>query len=288
VSDEDRRQQAAGGRIPEQAGGAPLVSATAQGSARGNRQFAAPAQPLVVLRSLCFLLFQVLVTPPYAVAVLLAFALPRLARFRLITGWCRMVIGAARVICGIRYRFEGEQNLGEGPYVVLAKHSSSWETFALAYLLAPSAYVAKRELLWIPFFGWGFALASPIIIDRKKGAEAMQQIADQARARLAQGFWVTVFPEGTRVPAGKQIRYKTGGVRLASMLGAAILPVAHNAGYLWAKNRLAKYPGTITVSIGAPIVPAGRDLTQVAREVESWIEAEVARLGDPRERAGCA
>ena len=169
-----------------------------------------------------------------------------------------------------------------GPYVVLAKHSSTWETLALSYMFAPMCYVAKRELLWLPFFGWGFALASPITIDRSRGNEAMQQIAAQGRERFAQGFWILFFPEGTRIPAGQRGRYKSGGTRLAQMLGAPMLPIAHNAGYLWAKRRLVKYPGTITVSIGKPIASAGREPSELMREAEAWIESEVARLGDPR------
>lgn len=237
---------------------------------------------MIYLRSLLFLLIELVVTPPYALAIVLCFPLPRVTRFRFITGWCRCMIAAARMVCGIRYRVEGWENLGPGPYVVLAKHSSTWETLALSYLFAPMCYVAKRELLWIPFFGWGFAAASPITINRSRGNEAMQQVAAQGRKRFAQGFWIIFFPEGTRIPAGQRGHYKTGGTRLAQMLEAPVLPIAHNAGYLWAKRRLAKYPGTITVSIGKPITSKGRDAIDLMREVEEWIEAEVARLGDPR------
>jgi 1-acyl-sn-glycerol-3-phosphate acyltransferase len=237
---------------------------------------------MIYLRSLVFLLFELVVTPLYVVAVLLASPLPRIPRFHFITGWCRLVVGAARWICGIRYRVIGIENVGAGPYVVVAKHSSTWETLALSYLLAPMAYVAKRELLWLPFFGWGFALASPITIDRSKGAESMQLVAEQGRARLAQGFWIMMFPEGTRIRAGQRGKYKTGGTRLASMLNISVLPIAHNAGYLWAKRRLAIYPGTITVSIGRPLAPAGRDPIDLMHEIETWIEAEVERIGDPR------
>jgi 1-acyl-sn-glycerol-3-phosphate acyltransferase len=237
---------------------------------------------MIYLRSLLFLLFKLLVTPPYAIACVLMFPLPRVPRFHFITGWCRLVISAAQVLCGIRYRVVGRENMGAGPYVILAKHSSTWETLALSYLFAPMCYVAKRELLWIPFFGWGFALASPITIDRTRGTQAMQQIAEQGRARFAQGFWILFFPEGTRIPAGQRGRYKTGGTRLAQMLRTPVLPIAHNAGYLWAKKRWVRYPGTITVSIGKPVDVEGRDPNDVMLEVETWIEAEVARLGDPR------
>jgi 1-acyl-sn-glycerol-3-phosphate acyltransferase len=163
----------------------------------------------------------------------------------------------------------------------MSKHSSTWETLALNLYFPPLAFVAKKELLSIPFFGWGFALASPITIDRSAGRDAMAQIAEQGRERFAQGFWICIYPEGTRIRAGTRARYKTGGARLALALDTPMLPVAHNAGYLWPKGILGKRPGTITLSIGAPIAPAGRDAATLTREVEEWIEAEVARIGVP-------
>jgi len=136
-------------------------------------------------------------------------------------------------------------------------------------------------LLSIPFFGWAFMLASPITIDRKAGVDAMQQIVAQGRQRLAQGFWIVFYPEGTRIRAGTHAHYKTGGARLALSLGIPIVPVAHNAGYLWPKGVLGKRPGTVTVSIGPPIAIDGKDMQRLTNEVESWIENEVARLGNP-------
>ena len=146
----------------------------------------------------------------------------------------------------------------------------------------PLAFVAKKELLKIPFFGWGFALSSPITIDRKAGRDAMDQIVEQGRARFSQGFWIVIYPEGTRIRAGTRARYKTGGARLARDLGVPMLPVAHNAGWLWPKGFLGKKPGTITMSIGKPIATAGMTLSALNDAVEAWIEDEVARLGVPR------
>jgi 1-acyl-sn-glycerol-3-phosphate acyltransferase len=235
------------------------------------------------LRSRLFALFQVLVTPIYAILVLVAFWVPPLPRFRFITGYCCICLLAARWICGIRHRVIGHENIpGPGsPHIVMSKHSSTWETFALNFLFPPLAFVAKKELLSIPFFGWAFTLASPITIDRKAGQDAMTQIISQGRERLAQGFWIVVYPEGTRIPAGRRVRYKTGGARLALELDVPIVPVAHNAGYLWPKGVLGKRPGVITVSIGPPISPKGKDMQQLMTEVETWIENEVARLGNP-------
>jgi 1-acyl-sn-glycerol-3-phosphate acyltransferase len=141
--------------------------------------------------------------------------------------------------------------------------------------------VAKKELLSIPFFGWGFALSSPITIDRKAGQDAMQQIVEQGRERFRQGFWIVVYPEGTRIRAGTRARYKTGGARLAVALPAPVLPVAHNAGYLWPKGLFGKRPGTLTLSIGPSMSPEGKDAARLTQEIEAWIEDEVARLGAP-------
>jgi 1-acyl-sn-glycerol-3-phosphate acyltransferase len=233
------------------------------------------------LRSLAFLLFQSVVTPVYAVVMLATFWLPRVPMYRIAASWCRVNLWGARRICGIRYRALGIENIPKTPHIVMSKHSSTWETMALTLFFPPLAYVAKKELLSIPFFGWGFALASPITIDRKAGIDAMQQIATQGRERFRQGFWIVVYPEGTRIRAGTRARYKTGGARLATELGVPILPVAHNAGYLWPKGVLGKKPGTITISIGKPIPPGGKDVPALMQEVETWIETEVARLGRP-------
>jgi 1-acyl-sn-glycerol-3-phosphate acyltransferase len=241
------------------------------------------------LRSLLFALVEIVVTPVYATLVLLAFWVPPLPRFRFITGWCGAILLAARWICGIRHRLIGAKNIPprSEPHIVMSKHSSTWETLALNFIFPPLAFVAKKELLSIPFFGWAFTLASPITIDRKAGKGAMEQIVEQGRERIRQGFWIVVYPEGTRIRPGRRAHYKTGGARLAIELGLPIVPVAHNAGYLWPKGIRGKRPGTVTVSIGAPIRPDGKDMQRLTSEVETWIEAEVARLGNPLE-AGAA
>jgi 1-acyl-sn-glycerol-3-phosphate acyltransferase len=235
------------------------------------------------LRSFAFTLFQSVVTPIYAILVLLSFWLPPVPRFRFITGWCCIMLIAARWICGIRHRVIGGENIPppSEPHVVMSKHSSTWETLALNFLFPPLAFVAKKELLSIPFFGWAFTLASPITIDRKAGKDAMEQIVKQGRERIRQGFWIVVYPEGTRIRAGTRAHYKTGGARLAIALGLPVVPVAHNAGYLWPKGMRGKRPGTLTVSIGPPIPSAGKDMQSLTSEVEAWIENEVARLGNP-------
>jgi len=235
------------------------------------------------LRSILFTLYQLVVTPIWATMVLLLFWLPPVPRFKFIMGWCWLNLFGSRWICGIRERVVGRENIPatDQPHIIMSKHSSTWETLALNFLFPPLAFVAKKELLSIPFFGWAFALASPITIDRKSGQDAMAQIVTQGRERVTHGFWIVVYPEGTRIRAGTRAHYRTGGARLAIALGLPIVPVAHNAGYLWPKGSLGKRPGTVTVSIGAPIRTDGKDMQQLMNEVESWIENEVARLGNP-------
>ena len=236
---------------------------------------------MATLRQILFLAWQALVTPFYAVVMLATFWLPPVPRYKMAASWCRMVLRGARMFCGVRWRVEGLESLPRTPHVVMAKHSSTWETLALNLYLPPLAFVAKKELLKIPFFGWGFALASPITIDRSRGGDAMAQIAEQGRERFAQGFWIVIYPEGTRIRAGTRAKYKTGGARLALALDVPVLPVAHNAGWLWPKGRFGKRPGEITMVFGAPIASRGKDPAMLTAEVEAWIEGEVARLGVP-------
>ena len=234
------------------------------------------------LRSLLFAIFQLVLTPPYAVLCCALFFLSARQRFWVIKQWCSVNVWAARMLCGIRYVVIGRENIPSTSHLILSKHSSTFETLALNNIFFPISFVAKRELLWLPFFGWAFALASPITINRSAGSQALQQMVEQGRDRLTKGFWIVIFPEGTRIKAGTRAKYKTGGARLAIGMDRPILPVAHNAGYLWPKGVWGKTAGTITISIGAPIAPTGREPMELTADVERWIEAEVARLGDPR------
>ena len=232
----------------------------------------------MILRSTLFALALCIVTPPYAVFALLTAPLPRMTRYRLISGWSRLVIRLARWILGIEWRVEGRENLPSRPAVILSKHQSAWETMAFQLIFPPQVLVLKRELLWIPFFGWGLALMSPIAINRSRGMRALRTIARRGRERLAQGFWVVVFPEGTRVPPGAQREYHPGGAWLASASGAPVVPVAHNAGLLWPRNAFLKRPGTVTVRIGPPIEPADRDPQTVNELARTWIEEQQRTL----------
>lgn len=232
----------------------------------------------VFLRSCLFLLFKVVITPVFAVIALLTFPLSRLARYRIITTWTRLVVGAATVICGIRYRVIGAENIPREPCVILCKHQSAWETMAFQIIFPPQVWVMKRELLWIPFFGWGLAMLSPIAINRSSGSKALRQMAEQGRERLGAGFYIVIFPEGTRIAPGTRGVYHPGGAWLTVKAGALALPVAHNAGECWRKNAFIKRPGLITVSIGRPISSQGLSAAELNQRVENWIESEMPKL----------
>jgi len=233
---------------------------------------------MTVLRSALFALALVLVTPPYAIVALASFPLPRLARYRLISAWSRLVLWLAWVLCGIRWRVEGRKHLPDEPAVILSQHQSAWETLAFQEIFPPQVMVLKRELLWIPFFGWGLALMSPIAIDRARGVAAMRELARKGRERLAQGFWVVIYPEGTRVPPGQKRAYQQGGAWLAVNCGVPVVPVAHNAGKLWPRNAFLKRAGTVTVRIGPLIGTDGRQPKEVMARVKDWIEAQQETL----------
>jgi len=235
----------------------------------------------VVLRSCLFAAFQILLTLPFTFIALLTFPLRPVTRYRVISLWARLVVLAAGAICGIRYRVIGAERIPREPCVVLSKHQSAWETVAFQVIFPPQVYVIKRELLWIPFFGWGLAMVSPIAIDRSAGMRALKQMLAQGKDRLARGFWIIVFPEGTRTAPGTRRPYQTGGAAIAVHAGAPVLPVAHNSGSCWRRKAFLKYPGTITVSIGNPIDSRGVKADALTHRVEDWIEAEISRLGRP-------
>ena len=229
---------------------------------------------MTLARSIVFAGALLVITPPYALLALATSLLPRMARYRVISGWSRLVVFLAKVVLGIQWHVEGRENLPDRPAVILAKHQSAWETMAFQLIFPPQVHVLKRELLWIPFFGWGLALMSPIAIDRKKGVAALRAIAKKGAERLAQGFWVVVFPEGTRVAPGERRAYQLGGAWLAAASGAPVVPVAHNAGLVWPRNAFVKRPGTVTVRIGPPIDPADRDAKTINHLAEAWIEEQ--------------
>ncbi|MCW5575521.1 MAG: 1-acyl-sn-glycerol-3-phosphate acyltransferase [Burkholderiales bacterium] len=233
---------------------------------------------MTALRSTVFAATLILITPVFAAIALLTFPLPPLTRYRIITAWTRCIVWSARAVCGIRYRVIGAGNIPREPCIILSKHQSAWETLAFQLIFPPQVWVLKKELLRVPFFGWGLAMLSPIAIDRSLRREALQQLIEQGRQRLDAGFSIVIFPEGTRIPPGSRGKYRPGGARLAVQTGTPVLPVAHNAGRCWGRNAFLKHPGLITVSIGPLMHPEGSDAETLSARVEQWIEDEMPQL----------
>jgi 1-acyl-sn-glycerol-3-phosphate acyltransferase len=239
------------------------------------------------LRSTLFFLWMAVTVVPWALAVLVISIFIRGSTlYWACAGWLSVAIWGAKVICGVKYRVQGMEHLptaadGKAAVLLAPKHQSTWETFAFPAIMPhPLCYVFKRELLWIPFFGWAMARLDMIHIDRSRQSEAWNKVAEQGRQHMAQGNWVIMFPEGTRIPRGEAGTYKTGASRLAITTGTPIVPVAVTSARCWPRKSFLLRPGTIDVSIGQPIPVAGRRADELMREVELWIEAEMRRL-DP-------
>jgi 1-acyl-sn-glycerol-3-phosphate acyltransferase len=234
---------------------------------------------MVFLRSLIYWLLQALITPVYVLLGVAIIPLSPMQRYAYISKWAHIMLWLLRVVCGVRMEVRGRENIPTEPCLILCKHQSAWETMALQLVFPPQVWVLKRELLKIPFFGWGLAMTSPIAINRGETREAMKTLLREGKDRLAKGFCVVIFPEGTRVPYGQRGKYKVGGALLGVSCGAPVVPVAHNAGKLWGRNAFLKYPGLITMSIGQPIRPGkGMKADELNRQVEEWIEAEIPKL----------
>ena len=227
---------------------------------------------LTFLRSLLFSAGMLVTVIAYGALVPLVAVLPFERRYAFTRHWARLNLRWLELTCGVRYRVIGRENLPDHPVVVLSKHQSTWETLVFQELFPPLVWVMKRELLWLPFFGWGLAMGRPIAIDRGAGRRAMEQMLSQGKQRLDDGLWVVIFPEGTRMRPGERGRYRPGGAMLAVHAGVPVLPVAHNAGELWGKRQFLKHAGTITVAIGEPISASGRDASDVLKNAQEWIE----------------
>ena len=237
------------------------------------------------LRSVVHLLWMAVTVVPWALAVLVASLFVRSERvYWMCAGWLRVAVRGGELILGIRNRVTGFENLPLGtrdPAVLLVKHQSTWETFVMPTLMPhPLAYVFKRELLYVPFFGWAMARMDMIHIDRSQGMRAFAKVVAQGRRLLQQGTWVIMFPEGTRVERGQRGVYKSGGTRLAIACGAPVIPIAVTSARCWPRKAFIKRPGVVDISIGKPIPTQGRQADELMAEVEDWIESEMRRL-DP-------
>ena len=246
---------------------------------------------MAMLRSTLHMAVMFVTVIPYTLLILLArlFGAKGDARYAIAQKWLTLSIDAARVIMGIRYQVQGQDNLPVGktsPAILLVKHQSTYETFLMPAIMPhPLAYVFKKELLYVPFFGWSIGSLDMIHIDRSQRAKAFAKVVEQGKALLDRGVWVIMFPEGTRIPRGERGSYKSGGTRLAIATGAPVIPVAVTSAKCWPRKAFIKSPGVVDVSIGKPIPSEGRDADELMREVEAWIEAEMHRL-DPEAYAG--
>ena len=239
------------------------------------------SKPLLYLRGAIFLLLFAVATIFCAVPVIVSAVLPLMWRYKLLRLYPRTVLLLLRVCCGLSHRVEGVENLPDKPAVVFCKHQSTWETLAMVQHLPPAVFVAKRELLWLPFFGLGMIALQFITIDRRAGHRTVEQLIRQSADRLAKGLWVVIFPEGTRRPVGAPPRYKLGGAIMAVENGVPLVPVAVNSGEFWPRHSVIKWPGEIAMSIGPAIATEGKSPEQVRDEAQQWIEAEMEQISVP-------
>ncbi len=231
-----------------------------------------------MLRTLLFYTGLYASTIIFTLIGVLIYPLPFHRRSRIMARFAWFNLWWLKISCALDWQVEGTEHIPEGPAIIMCKHQSAWETLALQKVFPPQVWVLKRELLWIPFFGWGLASLDPIAINRGSGRKALQQLIEQGTERLNSGHWVVIFPEGTRVAPGEKHRYRVGGASLAVQSGYPVIPVAHNAGEFWSRNAMAKKPGTIKMKIGPLIESQGKDAAQLIKEVEDWIEPNSANL----------
>ncbi len=230
---------------------------------------------MTALRSLLFLALMSVFTVVFVACLLLVFWLPPFRRHLLSRWWVAVAMKLVRHVLGIRYTLVGAENIPPGACIVLCKHQSAWETIALQEIFPGAVFVMKRELYWVPFFGWGLALMPMIAIDRSAGKDALDDVTVKGTKRLREGYRVVVFPEGTRVAPGLKRRYKMGGAYLAVESGYPVIPVALNSGEVWGRNALFKKSGEVTVHIGPAIDPKGLATEDVTRRTEAWIEGQM-------------
>lgn len=238
------------------------------------------------IRSILFFIFLLAFTPPYAIACFIVFPFMSASkRYDFVRGWNVTVLKMVKWMCGITYEVKGMEHMTamlNEPVILLSKHQSAWETIAFMVIFPKQlCYVFKRELLFVPFFGWALGMLRMIHIDRSNTAKASNSIARQGKERLNDGCWIIIHPEGTRTPVGKHTTYRKGGARLAVATAAKVIPIAHNAGHAWPRNSFLKFPKKITVSIGPFIETANKSADDVHKETENWIETEMRVIDAP-------
>jgi 1-acyl-sn-glycerol-3-phosphate acyltransferase len=231
-----------------------------------------------LLRSLIFTTYMMASACVFGGVMALGFWLPYSAQFAIARTWARILLWVLERLCGLKYVVEGRERIPPGNHIVMSNHTSAWETVAQFLIFPPQVWVLKRELLWIPFVGWGLKLLRPIAINRGEGHRAVNQVIEQGKARLRDGLWIIIFPEGTRVVAGETRKFGVSGALLAIASGKSVVPLSHNAGKFWARRGFLKRPGTIRVVIGEPIESAGKNPRVLNEEVRQSIESGLARI----------
>ncbi len=214
----------------------------------------------------------------------LCFWLPYRAHFSIARTWARCLLWMLERLCGLKYTVEGREHIPPGNHIVMSNHTSTWETVAHFLIFPPQVWVLKRELLWIPFVGWGLKLLRPIAINRGDGHRAVHQVIEQGKARLADGLWVIIFPEGTRVVSGETRKFGVSGALLVTATGKLMVPLSHNAGDFWPRRGFVKKPGTVRVIVGEPIASAGKNARDLTEEVRHAIEAGLSQIAQGRQR----
>ncbi len=239
---------------------------------------------MLFLRSLFFYIGQIISIILFVPLGVIAFPLKFETRYHMVCQWTAFNLFWLRICCGVRYKVKGLDNIPDKACIVMCNHQSAFETLALQLIFVPQVWILKRELLMIPIYGWGLAAMQPIAIDRGSAIKSFRQIVTQGCQKLEQNRWVIIFPEGTRVAPDEKGKYLPGGGLLAEKSGAQIIPVAHNAGYLWPRNSMIKKPGEVSIVIGPAIDSGGKTAKQITKEVETWIEDTVESLPNPEDR----
>ena len=234
---------------------------------------------MLIIRSLLFTGFLFLTALIGGFLVLVSFWGPDRWRWWLTLSWCRLSVWAGEFFCGMHVVVEGRENIPDEPSVLMIKHTTALETYWQVTAFPQTTWVIKREILWIPLFGWAVALLlDPIAINRSSGRRAVKQVITKGKAKLADGIWVTVFPEGTRMPPGETRKYGVSGAALAEAAGVKIVPVAHNAGDLWVRRGFRKRPGTVRFVIGPPIDASTQSPKETNLIVQEWIERKMNEI----------
>lgn len=235
---------------------------------------------MTFLRSLIFSIGMMVSLIIIAFTGVFTFPFSNRIRYAHYTKWARFTVWWLKVTCGVSYEIEGKENIPAENGIIFSKHQSTWETMALQLVFPTQTWVLKQELLWVPFFGWGMAMLRPVAIDRGAGRKAIKQIVERGTARLKEGIWLVIFPEGTRTPPGTRKKHGIGGAVLAEKSGYPVVPVAHNAGEHWPKRGFLKKPGTIKIVIGPVIETKGKTAQQISAEAEEFIESKSAEISN--------